>query len=87
MFNKIKNIISLISVIYFLFLILNFYFSEKNIVKVNKLRSNYHGMINNSLKDLPILESDTDNIIVYSNGIELYKKEKKNYKFWDLFKK
>ena len=87
MFNKIKNIIYLILLVLFLFSISNYYFSEKNIIKVNKLRTNYYSKVSNAFQDLPVLENDTGNIIEYSNGIELYKKKKKNYKFWDLFKK
>ena len=35
----------------------------------------------------PILKNDTANIIEYSDDIELYKKRKKKYTFWDLIKK
>ena len=71
MFNKTKNIIYLILLVLFLFSISNYYFSEKNIIKVNKLRTNYYSKDANAFHDLPILENDTDNIIEYSDGIEL----------------
>ena len=37
--------------------------------------------------DLPILYNDTNNIIIYSNEVENYKKKKKKYNFFDLIKK
>ena len=37
--------------------------------------------------DLPILSTDTNNIIIYSNEVENYKKKKKKYNFFDLIKK
>jgi hypothetical protein len=40
-------------------------------------------MINN----LPLLKNDTSDIIQYKNDVEIYKKEKKNYIFWDLLEK
>jgi len=35
---------------------------------------------------LPLLKNDTNNIIEYSDDIEIFKKEKKRYKFWELLK-
>ena len=40
-------------------------------------------MINN----LPLLKNDTSDIIQYKNDVEIYKKEKKNYMFWNLLEK
>ena len=40
-------------------------------------------MINN----LPLLKNDTSDIIQYKNDVEIYKKEKKNYIFWNLLEK
>ena len=38
-------------------------------------------------QSLPLLKNDTINIIEYSNDIEIYKKKKKNYTFWNLIGK
>tara|TARA_Y100000590_G_scaffold465968_1_gene639840 strand:- start:3500 stop:3637 length:138 start_codon:yes stop_codon:yes gene_type:complete len=43
--------------------------------------------IANKTQDLILLENDTNNIVEYRNDIEVYKKEKKKYKFWELLKK
>ena len=87
MLVKLKNIIILLFFLFFSFLTFNYYFSDENIIKVNKLRLNYYNEFNGNIKNLPVLKNDTDNIIEFSDGIELYKKKKKNYKFWNLFKK
>ena len=68
-------------------LIAVFYFSEENIIATNKSRSSYSSQSKFDLKDLPLIENDTNNIIEYSEDVEIYKKNKKSYIFWDLLKK
>ena len=55
--------------------------------KNNKTRSFYSVKIDKNIESLPLLESDTNNIIEYRNDLEIYKKSKKKYTFWDLIKK
>ena len=81
-----KNIIFLGSFILFFILISFFYFSEENIRKINKSRLFLLTKEENNY-DLPVLSSDTDNIIIYSNEVENYRKKKKKYNFFDLIKK
>ena len=87
MYRKIKNIFFLISFFIFIFLVTKHYFSEENIVFTNKSRSSYLLTLNNDKNDLPILKNDTNNIIEYSEDVEIFKKNKKSYIFWDLIKK
>ena len=68
-------------------LIVVFYFSEENIIAINKSRSSYALQPKFDLKDLPLIKNDTDNIIEYSEDVEIFKKNKKSYIFWDLIKK
>ena len=70
-----------------MFLITAFYFSEKNIIATNKSRSSYSFKLKFDLKNLPLLKNDTNDIIEYSEDVEIFKKNKKNYIFWDLLKK
>ena len=70
----------------FVALIGNFYFSEKNVILVNKSKSYDSEETLNIIKNLPLLEEDTSNIIEYNNDHEIYKKNKKKYTFWDLIK-
>ena len=87
MLKKIKNIFYLASFFIFIILTTKFYFSDKNIKETNKSRSLYSAKLNNNTQNLPLLKNDTNNIIEYINDIEIYKKKKKKYTFWDLIKK
>ena len=87
MLKKIKNIFYLASFFIFIILTTKFYFSDKNIKETNKSRSLYSAKLNNNTQNLPLLKNDTNNIIEYINDIEIYKKKKKKYTFWDLIRK
>ena len=87
MLGKITNIIYLLSFCIFIFLTSNFYFSEYNIKKINKSRSSYINLSDHSLKNIPLLKNDTKDVVEYKDDIEIYKKNKKNYIFWNLIEK
>ena len=87
MLKKIKNIFYLASFLIFIVLTTRFYFSDQNIKATNKSRSFYSVKLNNNSQNLPLLKNDTNNIIEYINDIEIYKKKKKKYTFWDLIGK
>tara|TARA_B100002003_G_scaffold121843_1_gene112466 strand:+ start:301 stop:573 length:273 start_codon:yes stop_codon:yes gene_type:complete len=82
MFKKIKNIFFLISFFTFIFLVSRHYFSDQNIIFTNKSRSFYSWTQNKDNKNLPILTNDTNNIIVYKNDLEEFKKKKKK-RIWE----
>ena len=79
MLKKIQKIFFLTSIILFTFFTINYYFSEKNIIHINKSRSShsvsYYG-------ELPLLKSDTDDILIYKNDLEEYKKKRKK-RIWE----
>ena len=87
MLKKIKYIFYLASFFIFIFLTIRFYFSDHNIKKTNKSRSFYSVKLNTNMQNLPLLKNDTSNIIEYITDIEVYKKKKKKFTFWDLIKK
>ena len=87
MFKKIKNIFYILSFSIFIIFTTSFYFSDQNVKSTNKFRSIYSTTQKNNIQDLPLLKNDTDDIIEYRNDIEIYKKSKKKYKFWDLIEK
>ena len=87
MIKKVKNIFYLTSFFIFVILTTNFYFSDQNIKETNKSRSLYSIELNNNAQNLPLLKNDTINIIEYIDDLEVYKKKKKKYKFWDLINK
>ena len=87
MLKKIKNIFYVSSFFIFIILTTRFYFSDQNIKETNKSRAFYSVKLNNNTQNLPLLKNDTNNIIEYINDVEVYKKEKKQYTFWDLIRK
>jgi len=87
MIKKIKNIVYIVSFFVFTGLAVNYYFSDRNVKKTNMSRTFYLSNQNNNLTELPVLKNDTNNIIEYSDDVELYKKNKKKYTFWCLIGK
>ena len=87
MIKKIKNIFYIASFFIFIILTTSFYFSEQNVKSTNKSRSIYVTTQKNITQNLPLLKNDTNDIIEYRNDIDVYKKKRKNYKFWDLIRK
>jgi len=87
MLKKIKYILYLASFFIFIILTIRFYFSDHNIKETNKSRSFYSVKLNTNMQNLPLLKNDTSNIIEYITDIEVYKKKKKKFTFWDLIKK
>ena len=87
MLKKITSIIYLLSFCIFIILIAKFYFSDDNIKKMNISKSFNLNQSNQSLKNLPLLKNDTEDVIEYKDDVEIYKKKKKNYLFWNLIEK
>jgi len=79
MIMQFKNIIFLMSFIIFTFLTINYYFSEENMIRINKSRSTYELTLYNNL---PLLKNNTNNIIVYKNDLEEFKKKRKK-RLWE----
>ena len=87
MFKKVINLFFLLLFFIFTILTITFYFSDENIRKTNKFRSLYSINLNKMINNLPLLRNDTSDIIQYKNDVEIYKKKRKNYIFWDLLEK
>jgi len=87
MFKKVINLFFLLLFFFFTILTITFYFSDENIRKTNKFRSLYSINLNKMINNLPLLKNDTSDIIQYKNDVEIYKKKKKNYIFWNLLEK
>ena len=86
MLKNIKYIFFLLSISIFLILIGIFYFSEENIKAMNKSRALFLNNINVDIQNLPYLKNDTNNIVEYTDDLEIFKKKRKKYKFFDLLK-
>ena len=82
MIKELKYFLYIITIVSFVFIILNYYFSDEN--KKNSYRSTQvlDSKIIKYSKTLQILESDTENIIEYVENN--FNKDKKKYNFWEL---
>ncbi len=87
MLKKVVNLFFVLLFFIFTILTITFYFSDENIRKTNKFRSLYSINLNKMINNLPLLKNDTSDIIQYKNDVEIYKKKRKNYIFWDLLEK
>ena len=79
MIKKIKNILFLIIFFLFILLVTTHYISDKNIIFTNKSRTSY---TLDGIDSLTVLKNDTDNVIIYKNDIEEFKKKRKK-RFWE----
>ena len=77
MFKKIIHIFYLLSFLTFISSTLFFYFSEQNIIKINKSRSLYSLKKNDFISDLPLLKNDTNNIIEFKDDVDFIINKKK----------
>ena len=82
MIRELKYFLYTITIISFVFFILNYYFSDEN--KKNSYRSTkiFDTKIVKYSETLQTLESDTENIVEYIENT--FNKDKKKYKFWEL---
>ena len=85
MLKEVKFVVYLLTIFFFIFFVIKFYLSENNIKKSNKVIIQYQKKIDKKFNNLPIIKSDTNNIIVYTNEVEDFK-NKKSRNFWDLLK-
>ena len=82
--KELKYFFYVATILGFIIFVFSYYFSDKN--KKNSYRSTklYDSKIIKYNKNLLILESDTEDIIEYSeNNLN---KDKKKYKFWELLR-
>ena len=84
---KIFNIIMFLLIIIFIINIYNYYSSNKNIDAKNYNRKNIDQILKEKITDLPVLKSDTDNVIEFNNSLNDNIQENKKRSFWDLLKK
>ena len=82
MIKKIKIPFFLLFFLTFIFFTVKYYFSEKNILIVNKSRSTYALNLIKEQDNIPVLKNDTNNIIVYKNELEVFNKKRKK-RIWE----
>ncbi len=82
MIKELKYFLYVITIVSFVFIILNYYFSDENIKNSYRSFKVFDSKTVKYSKTLQILESDTENIIEYAENT--FNKDKKKYKFWEL---
>ena len=84
--NKVINILIFITIIIFFSITFNYYSSSKNINNKKYNRSNIDQIIKDKVINLPILKSDTNNVIEFNDGFSNKIKNEKKRSFWNLLK-
>ena len=84
---KIINILMSLLVIFFIYKVLSFYSSNKNISFKNYNRSNIDLILKEKIKDLPSLANDTNNIIEFNDSFDEEVNSDKKRSFWELLNK
>ena len=85
MIKEIRYLFYLLVLSIFIFLVINYYFSDYYEKKSNRKISNFLDNFNSKNIDLPLIKSDTKNIIEYKiNSDQMI--NTKQRKFWDLIK-
>ena len=85
MIKEIRYLFYLVVLSIFIFLVINYYFSDNYEKKSNRKISNFLDNFNSKNIDLPLIKSDTKNIIEYKiNSDQMI--NTKQRKFWDLIK-
>ena len=85
MLREVKYVVYLFTIFFFIFFVTKFYISENNIKRSNKIIFQYQNELDKKFNNLPIIKNDTNDIIEYTNEIEIFK-NKKQRKFWKLLK-
>ena len=79
--NKFINTFFLLIVIIFFISLYKYYSSNTNIETKSFNRNNINEIISTKISDLPILINDTDDVIIFNDGLSNTnnKKKKKNF--------
>ena len=83
MLKELKYVVYLLTIFFFIFIVIKFYLSEDNIKWSNQIILQYQNILDNKFISLPIIKDDTNDIIEYTSEIEDFKNEKQR-KFWEL---
>ena len=84
--KKYLNIILFSLILFFLFSVYEYYSSNKNIKYKKNNRVNIDQIFKDKILDLPVLVSDTHDVIEFNNSFENETKNEKKRSFWNLLK-
>ena len=84
--KKYLNIIMFSLILLFLFNVYEYYTSNKNIKYKKNNRVNIDKIFKDKILNLPVLVSDTHDVIEFNNSFESETKNEKKRSFWNLLK-
>ena len=85
MLKEVRNVVYLLTIFFAIFFVTKFYLSENNIKRNNRVILQHQKELANKFSDLPIIKSDTSDIIEHTNEVEKFLSKKPRY-FWILIK-
>ena len=85
MIKEIRNVVYLFTIFFAIFFVTKFYLSENNIERSNRVIFQHQKELANKFSDLPIIKSDTSDIIEHTNEVEIFLSKKPRF-FMDLIK-
>ncbi len=85
MLKEVRNVVYLLTIFFAIFFVTKFYLSENNIKRSNSVILQHQKELANKFSDLPIIKSDTSDIIEHTNEVEIFLSKKPRY-WWILIK-
>jgi len=85
MLKEVRNVVYLLTIFFAIFFVTKFYLSENNIERSNSVILQHQKELDNKFSDLPIIKSDTNDIIEHTDEVEKFLSKKPRY-FWILIK-
>ena len=74
-------------IIFFILFIFKYYSSKKNVINKDFNRINIDKILDEKVRDLPVLLNDTNNIIEFNDSFDNEIKDEKKRSFWELLKR
>jgi len=84
--NKVVSIFLFVIILIFFLCTYKYYSSNKNIYIKEFNRTNIDLIINTKISNLPLLNSDTNNVIEFNDGYSIDNQNDKKRSFWNLLK-
>ena len=85
MIKEARNVVYLLTIFFAVFFVTKFYLSENNIERSNNVILQHQKELATKFSDLPIVKSDTSDIIEHTDEVEIFLSKKPRY-FWILIK-
>ena len=84
--HKVFNLFYIILIFFYFFYTYKYYSSNMNLKAKDFNRKNIIQIINEKIINLPILNNDTNNVIIFNNSIADESNNDKPRSFWNLLK-